>query len=178
MEHTSLILSSRPAVGFVLLSRSHTARPAPQPQGPGRPGPQAAAGAAGGLMPAGFSSGFDWSAPAFKAVPRADAAGGLPDVELYGLRVPGVGLVGVAAAGAMFGLKGLLAAAVLGEYHEACHRRHALRVLESSTESPTTLRTLLCCQVITIHVQQCWPIKAAVTQGDCMLDAMVDVQQC
>ena len=64
---------------------------------------------------AGFSSGFDWNAPPVKVVPRPDAAGGIPDVELFGLRVPGMGLVGVAAAGAFFGLKGLLAAAVLGE---------------------------------------------------------------
>lgn len=46
---------------------------------------------------------------------RPDAPGGIPDVELFALRVPGVGLLGVAAAGAFFGLKGLLAAAVLGE---------------------------------------------------------------
>lgn len=72
-------------------------------------------------MPAGFSIGFDWSAPAFKTVPRADAMGGIPDVELYGLRVPGVGLVGVAAAGAMWGLRGLLAAAVLGRYHHTLY---------------------------------------------------------
>lgn len=65
-------------------------------------------------MPAGFSSGFDFSAPAAKVVPRPDAPGGIPDVEVFALRVPGVGLLGVAAAGAFFGLRGLLAAAVLG----------------------------------------------------------------
>jgi hypothetical protein len=66
------------------------------------------------MPPSGFSSGFDFSAPAVKFVPT-NGPGGIPDVELFALRVPGVGLLGVAAAGAFFGLRGLLAAAVLGE---------------------------------------------------------------
>ncbi len=64
---------------------------------------------------AGFDSGLDFSAPAVKMVPRPDAPGGIPEVEIFALRVPGVGLLGVAAAGAFFGLKGLLSAAILGE---------------------------------------------------------------
>lgn len=86
--------------------QQHHARPAAASRpSAGRQGrPTAAAG--------GFSSGFDFSAPAVKLVPRG--SGGIPDVELFALRVPGVGLLGVAAAGAFFGLRGLLAAAVLG----------------------------------------------------------------
>lgn len=77
-------------------------------------------------MPAGFSSGFDLSAPAVKVVPRPDAPGGIPDVEVFALRVPGVGLLGVAAAGAFFGLRGLLAAAVLGALQHAMMGRGAI----------------------------------------------------
>jgi hypothetical protein len=36
-------------------------------------------------------------------------------VDVFALRVPGVGLLGVAAAGAFFGIRGLLAAALLGK---------------------------------------------------------------
>lgn len=66
-------------------------------------------------MVAGFDTGFDFNAPAVKMIPRPDAPGGIPDVELFALRVPGIGLLGVAGAGMFFGLRGLLVAAVLGE---------------------------------------------------------------
>jgi hypothetical protein len=39
----------------------------------------------------------------------------LPDVEMYGLRVPGVGLVAVAALGMLFGWRGLIGGLILGE---------------------------------------------------------------
>jgi hypothetical protein len=39
----------------------------------------------------------------------------LPDVEIYGLRVPGVGLVAVAALGMLFGWRGLLGGLIFGE---------------------------------------------------------------
>lgn len=80
---------------------------------PFKPAVRPAAGSTGALQ--GFSSGFDFSAPAVKIVSRPDAPGGIPDMELFALRVPGTGLLGVAAAGAFFGIKGLLAAALLGE---------------------------------------------------------------
>lgn len=97
-------------------SAAHAAARAP-PGGP-RPPPSAhsrGGGGGAGASIAGFSSGLDFSAPAVKLVPRPDAPGGIPDVELFALRVPGIGLLGVAAAGAFFGLRGLLAAACLGE---------------------------------------------------------------
>lgn len=81
--------------------------------------PAAAAAATGGGLLPGFDHGFDFNAPPVKVVQRPDGPGGIPDVELYGLSIPGVGLLGVAAAGAFFGLKGMLAAAVLGETSDA-----------------------------------------------------------
>ncbi|WIA29119.1 hypothetical protein OEZ86_011630 [Tetradesmus obliquus] len=57
--------------------------------------------------------GFDWSAPPFKAIPN-EFGSMLPDVEIYGLKVPGVGLVAVAALGMFFGWRGLLGGLIFG----------------------------------------------------------------
>ncbi|KAF6266690.1 hypothetical protein COO60DRAFT_1473124 [Scenedesmus sp. NREL 46B-D3] len=59
------------------------------------------------------AGGLDWSAPPFKAIPN-EYGSMLPDVELYGLRVPGVGLVAVAALGMFFGWRGLLGGLIFG----------------------------------------------------------------
>jgi hypothetical protein len=39
----------------------------------------------------------------------------LPDVEIFGLRAPGVGLVAVAALGMFFGWRGLIGGMIFGE---------------------------------------------------------------
>jgi hypothetical protein len=40
----------------------------------------------------------------------------LPDVEIYGLRVPGVGLVAVAVLGMFFGWRGLIGGLIFSEH--------------------------------------------------------------
>lgn len=74
------------------------------------------------------AGGLDWSAPPFKAIPN-EYGSMLPDVELYGLRVPGVGLVAVAALGMFFGWRGLLGGLIFGEgytWKRHTHRAHII----------------------------------------------------
>jgi hypothetical protein len=54
----------------------------------------------------------------------------LPDVEIYGLRVPGVGLVAVAALGMFFGWRGLLGGLIFGEGESSA--QYALRTENAS----------------------------------------------
>lgn len=80
-------------------------RPAPGGSStqPYRGGPAAGAAGAGGAP-----AFVDWSKPAFQVLPKE---GGLPDTAIYGVTVPGIGFVALAAAG-FFG--GWRAAAFVG----------------------------------------------------------------
>jgi hypothetical protein len=115
---TAVCLPDRQTLTAVIRRADDDPRLAQQSRVSSQPGPStgpptAAAAAAGWL--AGFSSGFDWDAPPFKLVPRPDAPVSIPDVEVFGLPVPGPGLLAVVAVGVFFGFRACLAAAALGE---------------------------------------------------------------
>ncbi|KAF8072917.1 larB [Scenedesmus sp. PABB004] len=96
------------------------ARAQPQRRPPAQQPPaQFAAARNGGAGPApggGAPVGrLDWSAPPLQLVPSAAGSSMLPDaVVVYGLRVPTMGLLAVAAAGLFFGWRGVLGGAIFG----------------------------------------------------------------
>lgn len=93
--------------------------------------------------------GFDWSAPPFKAIPN-EFGSMLPDVEIYGLKVPGVGLVAVAALGMFFGWRGLLGGLIFGE--SPAYTQHAPTAARAS-EAASKLHATGCAWVASLQIQ-------------------------
>eukprot|EP00775_Hariotina_reticulata_P013711 gene13711-13833_t len=76
----------------------------------------------------------------------AEAPNSLPDFEIFGARVPTLALIAAAAAGMLFGWRGLLAAVVIGYLvlsYQASQAAGAGQATSSSNRTPGSARSAL-----------------------------------